>query len=149
MLDRSHPPLATTPVFRPLPAYRQAHLDNGLSVWMLQHGTVEVAEVQALFGSGKNVQTKPGLASNTMRILSEGTASFDSQQLAEKLDDYGAWISSDTAVASSSVSLTAMGEHLAATLPLLAEVILQPSFPEDEYARIKRQKIQQLKRNKS
>jgi zinc protease len=143
-LDRSQPPIAGPLTHRPLPPYRSLSLSNGIPVYALQHGSVEVAEIQVVFKAGTAHQSKIGQARHAASLLSEGTASFNSQALAEKLDDHGSWISHDTAYEFSSINLTSLEQHLPATLPLLQEVLLQPTFPEEEFEIMRARGLQKL-----
>lgn len=144
MLDRNKAPKASMLVPSPLPAFKTAKLNNGTEVHMLQHGTVEVAEVQIVFKTGTAYQDKIGQARYTASNMAEATASFTNQQLAEKLDDYGAWISNDTAQEFISMNLTSLERHLPHTLPLLQEVLMAPAFPEAEFNNMKARNLQKL-----
>lgn len=144
MLDRKNAPKAPMLVPSPLPAFKTFSLRNGTEVHMLQHGTVEVAEVQIVFKTGTAYQDKVGQARYTASNMAEATASYTNQQLAEKLDDYGAWISNDTAQEFISMNLTSLERHLPHTLPLLQEVIMAPAFPEEEFKNMKFRNLQKL-----
>lgn len=144
MLDRKKAPKASMLAPSPLPAFKTVMLGNGTEVHMLQHGTVEVAEVQIVFKTGTAYQDKVGQARYTASNMSEATASYTNQQLAEKLDDYGAWISNDTAQEFISMNLTSLERHLPHTLPLLHEVLFAPAFPEDEFTNMKIRNMQKL-----
>ncbi|MEZ4688517.1 MAG: insulinase family protein, partial [Bacteroidia bacterium] len=145
MLDRNIPPIAGPLVHRPLPAFERTALTNGIPVYLLPYGSVPVAEVQVVFRAGKAYQDKVGQASYTARLLSEGTARHTSQQLAEKLDEHGSWIHHDMGAEYVAVNLTSLVEDLPETLPLLAEVLLEPTFPEEEFVKLKSRNLQQLK----
>jgi predicted Zn-dependent peptidase len=129
---------------RPLPAFERTALSNDIPVYLLPYGSVPVAEVQVVFKAGKAYQDKIGQASYTARMLSEGTANHTSQQLAEKLDEHGSWIHHDQGAEYISVNLTSLVADLPETLPLLAEVLLEPGFPEEEFVKLKSRNLQQL-----
>lgn len=144
MLDRTVPPIAGPLTLRPLPRFETTSLSNGIPVYLLPYGMVEMVEVQVVFRAGKALQDHIGQAAYAARILSEGTASFDSQALGERLDEHGAWISHDVGFEFASLNLTTLIADLPETLPLLSEVILTPSFPEAEFDKLKKRNIQQL-----
>jgi len=145
MLNRKNAPQTRMLAPKPLPAFKSAQLTNGRAVYMLQHGTVEVTEVQVVYRTGSAYQDKIGQARYTASNMSEATASYNNQQFAEKLDDYGAWISADTAKEFIAVDLTSLEKHLPHTLPLLQEVLLAPAFPEQEFSNMKTRNLQKLK----
>lgn len=144
MLNRSVAPTAMTFHHIPLPNYKIAHLDNGIPVYYLQYGSVEVCEVQAVFKAGGGYASKVGLSDFTPRMLSEGTRHYSSLALAEVLDNYGASLDYDETAEFISLNLTALTRLLPKTLPLLAEIINVPTFPESEFEKIKQRTIQKL-----
>ncbi len=144
MLDRTKAPEASMLSPRPLPGFKTVALSNGTPVHLLQYGSVEVAEIQVVFRTGTAYQDKIGQARYTASNMGEATASFNNQQLAERLDDYGAWISNDTAQEFISMNLTSLDRHLPHTLPLLQEVLMAPAFPEEEFNNMKTRNLQRL-----
>ena len=144
MLNRTIPPIAGPLVHRPLPAFERTSLTNGIPVYILPYGTVEVAEVQIIFKAGKAFQDKVGLSSYTARMLSEGTENYTSKQLAEKLDDHGSWVHHDMGAEFVSINLTSLVDELEATLPVLHEVVCNPVFPESEFTKLKQRDLQSL-----
>ncbi|MFK7969761.1 MAG: M16 family metallopeptidase [Bacteroidia bacterium] len=144
MLDRTIPPQPGPLVHRPLPAFEHTGLNNGIPVFLLPYGTVEMAEVQVVFKAGKAFQSKVGLASYTARMLSEGTEQYTSQQLAERLDEHGSWIHHDMGAEFVAVNLTSLVEDLPNTLPFLAEVLMKPTFPEEEFTKLMQRSMQSL-----
>ena len=144
MLDRITPPLAQPFTPRHLPPYTTRKLSNGIPVYCLQYGTVDIAEVQLVFKGGAAFEDKPGSIQYMAANLKEGTTSRTGQQLAERLDDFGASISADTDSEFVAVSLSALTKHLSKTLPLLREVIMTPSFPEEDFLNMKHRGLQRM-----
>jgi zinc protease len=144
MLDRSTPPPAQplTPV--KLPTYRVTQLSNGLPVYLLSHGAVEVVEVQMVFRAGTALQPSSGVARYTAAMVAEGTRRYNSLQLAQLLDGHGAWLNQDVDEETIAFKLATVSPRLAETLPLLAEVLLHPTFPEDEWDKMKRRSLARL-----
>lgn len=118
-----------------------------MPVYLLSFGQVEVVEVQAIFRAGKNYLPVPGLASYTGRMMQEGTASYNSLELSQQLDSFGAWISTETDEETMAFKLATTTQNLNETLPLLKEVMLSPTFPEDEFTYMKMRGIQAAKVN--
>jgi zinc protease len=142
MLNRITPPPVRPLSPRTLPAYREAALSNGIPVYWIPHGQVEVAEVMMVFRAGDSFQPKPGLADYTAKMMAEGTASYTSTGLARKLDDHGAWLSHETDMEFISLNLTSLERHLPDTLPLMHEVGFTPTFPEAEFQKMKQRNLQ-------
>jgi predicted Zn-dependent peptidase len=143
-LNRHLPPPVRPAVYRPLPPYRSLFLRNGLPVHLLPHGEVEVCELMLVFKAGDAYQPYPGLADYTVRNLVEGTRSYTSDTLAQKLDEFGAWLHHDVDNEYISVNLSGLTRHLPGTLPLLAEAAFFPAFPEQEFQQMKQRALQKL-----
>ena len=144
MLDRRKPPVAGPFFHRPLPVYHQVQLSNGIKVNLLPCGTVEVLEIQFIFRGGKNYESHTGVARFTASNLAEGTQSYTSLELAQQLDKYGAWINKQAGEESLSISLASTTAKIQETLPLLAEVVLGPTFPEHEFDMLKQRTLQKM-----
>lgn len=143
-LDRSLPP-AAAPMEKVLfPEVRHAKLGNGISVYMVQFGTQEITELIALFPAGRSFEPAPAVASFTSKMLQEGTASYTSLEFARKLNEFGAFIHGETNFESGNWELTSLTKHLDNTIPLLAELLLAPAFPQGELDNLVERTIQHL-----
>ncbi len=147
ILDRNTPPLASPLNNIKLPTYQKSHLSNGIPVYTLTYGSAEVVQVQMVFKAGSSLQSKVGIATYMASHMQEGTQSYSSLQLAQKLDEFGAWIEHEVGESYLSLNLTTLSTHIAQTLPLLHEVVCAPSFPEHEFDQMKARNLQKLKVN--
>ena len=144
ILDRSMPPQAMPMKKITLPPYSQTRLSNGIQVYFLPFGNVEVTDVQVVFRAGKAFQQKSGQAGFTTRNMSEGTKSYQSLELSQILDNFGAWISPSSGSENISVSLSTLTHHIESTLPLLHEVALMPEFPVSEFDKMKQRTLEKM-----
>lgn len=126
------PPLAPQPL--KLPVHSETTLPNGLGLVIVEDKRLPLVSFRLAFRSGdaNDPPAMPGLSDMMSHLLTEGTATRTSRQIAEQVERLGATLSvgsgSDfTAVAASTLSLYA--EEI---LELLAEVTLSPSFPQNE-----------------
>lgn len=144
ILDRNTPPEINP--FSPvaLPKVRVAQLHNGIQVHLVQFGTTPVVELQAVFRAGRSYEERAGVAGYMTAMLSEGTSNHTGLELAQALDAAGAWISPETESEYVAVSLTTLPKHLHTTLPLLHDVLLEPTFPKSEWDQLKRRSLQRL-----
>jgi zinc protease len=143
-LNRHTPPQAGPLTALRLPPYESHRLSNGLAVYLLPYGKTEVVELQWIFRAGKNYQSLSGLGNYTLRNMQEGTAAYTGLELAQQLDQYGAWLSHYTGEEISTLSLATVTKQLTHTLPILKEVLLHPQFPEQEFDRMKTRSLQNL-----
>lgn len=147
MLNRNIPPIAPPFTHKPLPDYTCRELSNGIKVYIMPFGTVEVVEIQAVFRAGKSFQSQNGVANFAVRNMPEGTKSYTSLEISQKLDNFGAWLNHEVEDQSISFSLATLSLHLSDTLPLLAEVLLEPAFPESEFQLLKTRTLQRMQVN--
>jgi zinc protease len=83
-----------------------------------------------------------------MAMLDEGTKSRDALEISKQLAALGAELSTSSNLDLSSVSLSALSENLDPSLDIFADVILHPSFDEEEFARLKQQQLAAIQREK-
>ncbi|OGW59446.1 MAG: hypothetical protein A2V83_05715 [Nitrospirae bacterium RBG_16_64_22] len=121
--------------------------ENGMTVLLLERPSLPfvVANAKILGGSLYDPEDRPGTASLTATLLTHGTASRSAIDLAEALDSVGASISSSSADDFASVSLTALKKDVQLGFEILADVMMNPSFSENEIAREKAQVLARIK----
>jgi len=107
-------------------------LDNGIPVYTVDAGTEDLIKLDLIFDAGHFYQSQALVASFTNKCLQEGTTSFSSQAIANTIDFYGAHLRHATDKDDARVALYCLGKHFDNLLPLLAEVVFQPTFPEEE-----------------
>ena len=150
-LDRSSgPPEVTEFPQASFPARQTAELDNGLKVILAQRDAVPVVNLTLLLDAGyaSDQFALPGTARMAMAMLDEGTTSRDALQISDALDTLGATLGAGSNLDASSVSMSALVENLDESLDLFADVVLNPSFPEAEFDRLKQQQLAGIGREK-
>ncbi|MEM6632555.1 MAG: pitrilysin family protein [Bacteroidota bacterium] len=143
-LDRTQVPQSSPLKNVKLPTYEQHELPNGISVYLLPFGNVEVSTLRCIFRGGKGHQPQTGVASYTTRNMSEGTRSYTGFELAKVLDRFGTWIGSQTGYEHISFDLSTLSKDLPATLPLLAEVLFSPRLAVEEFENMRQRNLQKL-----
>jgi zinc protease len=91
----------------------------------------------------------PGTAKLAMGMLDEGTKARSSLAISDELARLGADLSSSSDLDTSTVFLSAMKANLDPSLDVFADVILNPSFPEADFQRLKKQQLDGIQREKS
>jgi zinc protease len=117
-------------------------LPGGTSFYTLYGGTQEVVKLDFSFKAGTWFENKKLESMMASTMLSEGTHSKTAREIADRIDFYGAQLSSIPYYDNNYLSLLALKKHLPHLLPLLAEIIQDASFPEFEFE-ITRQKRKQ------
>ena len=128
---------ATAPAFRAIeridvPVAERTQLDNGVPVYLVNAGTQEVVRIEVVFEAGNWYQNAPMIAAVANALISGGTASMTAEQIAERFDFYGAYISLNTNMDHASVTLYTLNKYLEPTLALFQQVIREASYPERE-----------------
>ena len=150
-LDRSSgPPEVTDFPSASFPARETAELDNGLGVILARRDAVPVVNLTMLLDAGyaSDQFALPGTARMAMGMLDEGTTSRGALEISDTLDSLGANLGAGSNLDVSTVSMSALVENLDESLDLFADVILNPSFPEDEFERQQQQQLAGIGREK-
>ncbi len=125
-----------------LPRAEEADLDNGLHLMVLEDRRVPIVSFQViLIGAGGyyDPPDRAGLAGFTASLLREGTTTRSSVDIAEALETMAARLSASTDMSLQAASLTgsSLTEYVDATMELAADILLRPSFPDEELALFK------------
>lgn len=133
-----------------VPTARLATLGNGVRLYLLENHDQQVVRLSFVFGAGSSHQSKLFSATSAANLLSEGSDRFTARQIAEQLDFYGSYF--DIAVDRDMVvvSFCALSKFVMPTLQTAEEILLRPSFPQQEFDsyRIKRRQRLEIERRK-
>lgn len=132
MLNRTQPPQIQPPAGIHFVQPVSYTLSNGIKVYEYNAGTQNVLSVELVFAAGSWFQPKPLVAMASNMMLREGTQFHDAAGMSELLDYYGAHVENATERDSAYISLYTLNRHVEQTLPLMAEMIQTPIFPEHE-----------------
>ena len=124
-------------------------LGNSVPVHLIQAGTQQVVRIDMVFRAGSWWQPRKLVASATNAMLSEGTEKNTGEEIANKLDYYGAYLNSSADRDNASVSLYSLSKDVEKVLPLLAEIIKAPTFPETEFQTYLKRRMQNFMTEKS
>jgi zinc protease len=132
-----------------LPRPEEADLPNGIHLMVLQDRRAPQVSIQlSIRGAGGyyDPPQQAGLAEFTAAMLREGTATRSSSEIAEQLEREAAALTATAGMSSedADVSAFALTEYVDVVLDLMADVVLNPSFAADEFARFKTQRRAQL-----
>lgn len=122
-------------------------LANGLQVVLAESHTFPKISIELFFRSGNAAvaHTSPGLAEITASVVRTGTASRTSRQIEEDLRRMGADLGTHAGADSSAISMSGLAEFSGGLLELLSDLARNASFPDGEFERERRQKIEELK----
>ena len=144
--DRTKPPgLGPAPELK-LPQIQKRALSNGLPVWLIESHEVPLAQVNLLIraGSADDPAQKPGVASLTAAMLDEGAGARSSLEIADAIDFLGAVLQTSSSFDASSVRLNVPVARLGDALPIMADVALRPTFPQQDLERLRQERLTSL-----
>jgi zinc protease len=144
--DRSAPPKLAEPPTLSLPPIHEQRLSNGLRVLLMEKHEVPVVEIDVLVraGSANDPADRIGLASLVADIMDEGAGSRNALELADAVDFLGADLRTSAGMHTMGASLYTAVSRLDDALPLLADVVLRPTFPRDELERKRASRLTSL-----
>ncbi|MBI9033862.1 MAG: insulinase family protein [Bacteroidales bacterium] len=123
-------------------------LSNGIPVHVFDMGTQDVIKVELIFKAGTWEQDIPFTAVPANLLIKSGTYNLSADQIAEKLDYFGAYLDTHTEKDASAISLYCLNKHLKNTLPIFEDVVKNPQYPEHELDIFKERRLQSLTVNR-
>src|SRR5918912_227041 len=143
---RRQPPAPLPPRALNLPLPEETTLENGLRVVVVEHDRLPLVSFRLAFPTGDAFDPAelPGLADTLTSMLTEGTESRTSRQIAEEAARLGATLNAGATSDYTTVAASSLSDFSDSVLELLADVSLRPSFPENELALAKANAQQNL-----
>lgn len=122
-------------------------LANGLQVVLAESRAFPKISAQLFFRSGNAVvaHSAPGLAEITASVVRTGTASRTSHQIEDDLRRMGADLGTRAGADTSAIGISGLAEFSSGILDLVSDLARNASFPENEFERERRQKLEELK----
>ena len=129
------------------PARTKTRLSNGLEVILAESHSIPKFHGELFFRSGNAAvaDRAPGLAEMTASVVRTGTTKRVSRQIEEELRRLGADLSSSAGADTSAISFAGLSEFAAPLLSLVNELAREASFPQAEFERERRQKLEEVK----
>ncbi|WP_114394953.1 M16 family metallopeptidase [Oleisolibacter albus] len=137
--DRSALPAVSSFPDLSFPAIETATLSNGMSVSLARRTAVPTVTVALQFDAGyaADPADKPGVGGITINLMDEGTKAHSALALAADLEALGADLSLSNSLDSAYASIDALKDKLDPSLALLAEVVREPAFKQEELDRVR------------
>ncbi|RPI51146.1 MAG: insulinase family protein [Acidobacteria bacterium] len=151
-LDRTkQPPLGKAPELR-VPAWTRSKLANGAELIVSEkHDLPLVSFSITLLGGADQFESADnrGVAGLTGAMMSEGTKTRTGDELSNALQLLGTNVSVGVGSESGSISFVSTTARFAETLDILADMLLNPSFPPEALERLRAQRLVALEQAKA
>ena len=144
-VDRTQGPPINKVTSLSIPPVSRTILENGIELIEVNMGTQSLVQLEVLFKGGRVTEVQKGASRAVARLLKEGTVSLTGSEIAEKVDFYGANLSSGASLDYSYVKIFALTKYFNKILPIMEEVLYKPTFPQTELDKYKTNCIQKLK----
>lgn len=143
-LDRSKKPTPAPAKEIKIGEYQKFELKNGLKVVVVENHKIPRVSFSLIIDRDPLLEyDKVGYLSMVGQLMRSGTTTRTKSQLDEEVDFIGASLSAS----SSSLFGSSLTKHQDKLLDLMTDVLYNPTFPEEELEKIKKQTISGLKSN--
>ncbi len=125
------------------PTIERDTLSNGISVYFTRRAAVPTVQVSVSFDAGYAADPADALGTESLMlsVMSEGTKTRNSVQIAEESERLGAGISYGASMDRTSISMAMLAPNLAPSLALLSDIVRNPAFDPVEVDRVRDQKL--------
>ena len=123
-------------------------LPNQMTLLLKRNPAAPIISFKFLVKGGLRFEppAKEGLSHFMAALLTKGTKTKSKIEIAKTLEDQGGSIRSSSGYNTVSISISTLKEHFDTALDLLADVVLNPTFPETEIEKQQRETILAIKR---
>ena len=142
-------PLPPRPI--QIPRASETTLSNGLTVVLVEDSRLPLVSYRLAFraGDAHDPPELPGLTDLLTGLLTEGTESLTSRQIADEVGRMGATLSSGANSDYTTVGASSLATFSDNILDLVADVTRNPSFPENEVELIKQNTKESLRQQRA
>jgi zinc protease len=149
MIDRNNAPdiIDAVDMHLELPPYEKHVLRNGVEVYAFNMGTQETLMVNWIFSAGNWYEDQILVAAATNHLLKNGTPSRNAFEVNEHFEFYGAYLNRHCYNETAEIVLHGLSKHVQELLPVVAELVSEANFPEEELSIFKKNMQQRLQVN--
>jgi zinc protease len=144
--QKQTPPEGGTPQDFKLPEKKSTELKNGLTATLVRYGAIPKVDVNIIIKTG-NIHEGPDeiwLADLTGNLMNEGTKSMDFKTIAKKVAGMGGQVNISTGPNQTTISGSVLSEFAPELIKILADIVINPAFPQTEIERLKNDLKRQL-----
>jgi zinc protease len=145
--ERVAPPAPGVQLPFSVPAFAERRLANGMRVVIARSTAVPIASALLVFGGGTSADpaARPGVASMMTNLIDNGAAGMTAPELAARIESLGARIGGSANNDSSSAFVTAPTATIEEAGALLAQIVREPAFAQEELERERHRALDQLR----
>lgn len=143
-IERPPRPLAARDV--DFPPYQMRTLPNGLQVVVVSHHEQPAVSLRLLIkaGAAHDPSDKPGVAGMTAGLLDQGTTTMSAPEIASAIESVGGGIGVGAGNDLTFVNAVALENDFELVMRLVADIVRNPAFAQDELDRIRPQLLSSM-----
>jgi len=107
-------------------------LANGIILIVTENPSADIVSARMLMQGGQRFEAQPGVAHLVSSLLTKGTKTRSSFEIAEQVEAIGAGLGTDSSVDHFQVTVKTVSADFAEILALAGEIMRSPSFPDTE-----------------
>ena len=144
--DRSEPPFGDLPLIK-MPDIWSENLGSAISVHGIENSETPLVAFDVSIDGGRWLENpdQNGTMSLLARLMNEGTASKTAAEFEQAVGLLGAGITVSSFADEFRISATCLAKNFEQTVALVEEVLTQPRFESDDFARVKSAALTSIK----
>lgn len=133
-----------------LPPYKKVKLKNGMTVLLMEQHEVPIISFNFIVkaGSVADPAGKEGLAALVAGLMRKGTKTRSADQISSELDFIGGVLQAGAGLDYTNGFAEFVKKDVSRGVEILADVMLNPTFPQDEVTKMLAQRIDEIKGDK-
>ncbi len=126
------------------PSFTRTRLSNGIKIIVIPNDEVPFVSVMLGTTNGAVTERKPGTASMVAKMLTKGTETRTEEELVNTLEQKAISLHGSAGMDTFTVNANCLTEHIDLAVELMADVVQNPTFDQDEFDKLKKQVLTSL-----
>ena len=134
-----------------LPPIEKTKLSNGLEVWLVKENKLPTISMNLVIKAGitSEKNDKLGVAASTGTLIRTGTINRSASEISDQLQSLGTAINVNLGWDSTNFSIRTLSKNFDQVLDIYSDVIVNPSFPENELEDRRRRTLSSINAEKT
>lgn len=149
--DRTKLPELSTPPTPTFPSFQRATLSNGMNIILAERHAIPALNMELQFNAGTaaDILAKPGTARLFGSVLDEGTKTRSSMEISEEMEMLGSSMGAGSSLDRTYLYLNTLKGNFDKSLAVFTDVLLNPTFPQKEFDRLRKDQLVSIKQEQA
>jgi len=149
LIDRKQAPVAYPLQKIKFPKFSITDLGGVNNCLLIPYSLQPIIYFEIILDGGKITESIPGISFFGGKMLTEGTKSLTSAEIADSFESLGSYLEIAPGMDNTSIKLYCLKQQLAPSLDLLSEILFEPIFDESEYDHMREVRKENLKQQQA